>query len=36
LEALAFYTVYRNEIDTALAAEDALEATAHGSPTAAS
>lgn len=32
-EALAFYTAHRDEIDVALAAEEALEAGAHG-PTA--
>ena len=31
-EALAFYSAHRDEIDMALAAEDALEAAAHGSP----
>jgi uncharacterized protein (DUF433 family) len=30
-EALAFYSAHRDEIDTALAAEDASEAAAHGS-----
>ena len=35
-EALAFYTAHRNGIDTALAAEDVLEAAAYGSPASAS
>lgn len=34
-EALAFYTVHQGEIDTALAADAAREAAAHGAPTAA-
>jgi len=34
-EALAFYTAHQGEIDTALAADAAREATAHGAPTAA-
>jgi uncharacterized protein (DUF433 family) len=35
-EALTFYTAHRNEIDTALAAEDAIEAAVHGSSASAS
>jgi uncharacterized protein (DUF433 family) len=35
-EALAFYTAHRNEIEAALAAEDALETSVHGSSTPAS
>ena len=34
-EALAFYTAHQDEIDAALAADDAREAVAHGAPTAA-
>ena len=34
-EALAFYTAHQGEIDTALAADAAREAAAHGAPTAA-
>ena len=33
-EALAFYAAHQDEIDVALAADDAREAAAHGAPTA--